>query len=294
MNPKKRFMKKNILSVILLPLSFLVMSCSDREDLSLAIDTGEDANGEVLTMISYNILEGMKYDKGNNYNNFVAWLKSYDPDIVALEEANKFTQQTLETLAARYGHSYVVTNIKIGDNYPVALTSKYPIEVRRKITKSVSHGAIFAKIKDVNIVVTHLWPQAYWLETGDGLGDAYRLREINIDLDSTIRKYPNETKWILCGDFNSVSRRDYASETVGNFEVHDAIVSAGYMDAIHYLYGYKSLGLAAYPSPYPGRRIDFLYGSGAVLRNVVYSRFIYDDFTALASDHRPILVKFRY
>jgi len=272
------------------------MNCRDGEDLSLNIDTGEDANGEILTMISYNILQGMKNDQANNYDNFVAWIKSYDPDILALQEANGFTQETLTALAARYNHPYVVTNVKIGDNYPVALTSKFPIEVRRKITKNVSHGAIFARIKDVNVVVTHLWPQAYWHTVGDGLGDAYRLQEINIVLDSTIRKYPQEPKWIMCGDFNSVSRKDYAPETgsTNNFDVHDGIVSAGYIDVLHYLYGCKSAGLQAYPGQYPGTRIDFWYGSGAVLRNSVFSKFIYDDFTEDHSDHRPVLVKFRY
>src|SRR5690606_15338017 len=175
----------------------VLFSCSKSEDNS-PIDGGNNPIPDVdetlpdtLKIISYNILEGMKNDRSNNYNKFVDWIKSYAPDVLALQEVNGFNQRKLEELAKRYGHSYVITNLKSTDNYPVAITSKYPIESRRRITLHTSHGAIFAKLKntDINIVNTHFWPQTYWKSVGDGRGDEYRLQEANVNLDSTIRKF---------------------------------------------------------------------------------------------------------
>ena len=66
---------------------------------------------ETIRLLSYNILEGMKEDKTNNYDNFVAWMNEIDPDIFAIQEANKLTDEILGTLAARFGHQYIQTNI---------------------------------------------------------------------------------------------------------------------------------------------------------------------------------------
>jgi exodeoxyribonuclease-3 len=289
-------------------LACCLFGCGDttEEDVRFSIDPGEGANTETLRLISYNILEGMKLDKANNFNSFADWIKGYDPDILALQEANGFTQASLEALAARYGHPYVATNIKAGDNYPVALTSKYPINVRRKITKDVSHGAIFAEIKGVNFVILHLWPQAYWhvSNPSDGLGDAYRMQEITIYLDSTLRKYPAEKKWLMMGDFNSKSPVDSISLSGAaaiNFSVHRTIMQAGYADALRY---YRDVFRRSTPTVYSGwtgdqpgyngSRIDFIYGTPAILPNVTQAQMIYDDFTDSMSDHYPVMVEFRY
>jgi exodeoxyribonuclease-3 len=200
----------------------------------------------------------------------------------------------------------VVTNIKAGDSYPVALTAKYPIDVLRKITKDVSHGAIFARVKGVNIVVLHLWPQAYWhvASPGDGLGEEYRLQEIGIYMDSTIRKYPAEKNWLMMGDFNSKSPVDSTSlsgAATSDFRVHRAIMQAGYSDALRY---YRNEFQRSTPTVYGGwtgdrpgycgSRIDFIYGTPGILQNVTFARMIYDDFTDNYSDHYPVMLDFRY
>ncbi|WP_160068695.1 endonuclease/exonuclease/phosphatase family protein [Sphingobacterium bovisgrunnientis] len=277
----------------------VLFSCSKSEDNS-PIDGGNNPIPDVdetlpdtLKIISYNILEGMKNDRSNNYNKFVDWIKSYAPDVLALQEVNGFNQRKLEELAKRYGHSYVITNLKSTDNYPVAITSKYPIESRRRITLHTSHGAIFAKLKntDINIVNTHFWPQTYWKSVGDGRGDEYRLQEANVNLDSTIRKFPNEKSWLYLGDFNAVNRKDYdAGTTNQSFLVLDEIQNAGFLDVVHHLHGYKLNNTANYAFNYPGRRIDFIFGTTEILSKVTKAMPIYDEFTAVYSDHPPIMV----
>lgn len=277
-------------------LTGAMTSCSKKDSTPTVIDPGGNGPAkdslilpDTLKVLSFNIENGMSLDKGNNYDHFVAWVDSVAPDVFAIEEANGFRQRSLEKLAARWGHPYVLTNVKATDNYPVALTSKYPLVSRRKITMNVSHGAIFAKLRDAdfNIVVTHLWPQAYWHEKGDDLGNAYRLQEINIILDSTIRKFPDEPNWALMGDFNSVSSKDYfPPNTSNNYEVTDAINAAGYEDVIHAKYGYKSNQTEDYNwGYYPGRRIDFLFATQAPLQNLIKAYPVHDAFTTKYSDH---------
>ncbi|WP_256012209.1 endonuclease/exonuclease/phosphatase family protein [Desertivirga xinjiangensis] len=277
-----------------------ITGCKKTDETVAAPETGE-LNDDTLRVISYNILEGMKNDRAKNYDNFVAWVKSYDPDILLLQEANGFTQESLQGLAARFDHPYVLTNLKATDNYPVAITSRFPLESRRRVTLNVSHGAIFAKLsnRNLNLVVTHLWPQNYWHQQGDGLGNDYRLQEINTVLDSTIRKFPQESNWILAGDFNAVAAKDYeAGNTANSYVVTDAIESAGFTDAIHFLHGYKQKGTSpnsvnnsfTYPFTYPGRRIDFVYATPAVLQGTFAAQPIYDDFTRQYSDHPPMIM----
>ncbi|MBL1411029.1 endonuclease/exonuclease/phosphatase family protein [Sphingobacterium faecale] len=272
-----------------------IVSCKEKEVSEPIIEVPEPTEPvlpDTLKIISYNILEGMKNDKANNYNKFVEWIKLQAPDVLALQEVNGFNQRELEKLAKRYGHNYVITNLKSTDNYPVALTSKYPIESRRRITLHVSHGAIFARLKntDLNIVVTHFWPQAYWKTVGDNLGNDYRLQEANVVLDSTIRKFTQEKDWVFMGDFNSVSRRDYdPAVTTNNYWAIDEIMGAGYVDAIHYLHGNKEDGSAKYDFQYPGRRIDFIFGTESVLKRGTKAMPIYDEFTKVYSDHPPMM-----
>lgn len=271
------------------------------------------AKADTLRLISYNILEGMKLDKANNYDNLVAWVNKMNPDILAFEEANKITQTMMEGLAKRWGHDYVVTNLKSDDNYPVALTSKYPIQVRDKIIENVSHGAIFATIKGINIVVLHLWPQPYarggetgaWAadknndydRDGDVDGDDYRLSEMKIFLDRTIRMYPKETKWLMMGDFNSRSPLDKPFySTPMNYDVHNYILANNYIDTVREMH---KEWLRSFPTVYSGYsgqlggRIDYIYGTQVMIRDIVRATHIYDDFTDNYSDHYPVMLDFR-
>ena len=53
-----------------------------------------------LKIICYNILYGMRRDTTQGKRLFAEWVRQQNPDILALQEVNDFTQFTLETLAA--------------------------------------------------------------------------------------------------------------------------------------------------------------------------------------------------
>lgn len=298
MNLNPNFVRNFRLWCMLLLALCMATSCEDGGEQGeyLRAEPEEELEVDTLRLISYNILEGMKLDQTTGKTELAAWVRSMNPDILALQEANRFTQESLERLAASYGHPYVVTNIKKGDNYPVALTSKYPVEVIAKITEGVSHGAIHARIRGVNIVVLHLWPHATG-SNGYADGNSYRMAEITAFLDGTLKAHPGEVRWLMMGDFNSVSPLD-ADDLPGgvglNYDVHTKVLGSGYHDLMRSYRGYfiPSCPTAAFAGG-NATRIDFIYGSSAMLSDMTCVETVRDDFTDTRSDHYPLMTEFR-
>ena len=298
MNLNPNFVRTFRLWCMLLLALCMATSCEDGGEQGeyLRAEPEEELEVDTLRLISYNILEGMKLDQTTGKTELAAWVRSMNPDILALQEANKFTQESLERLAASYGHPYVVTNIKKGDNYPVALTSKYPVEVIAKITEGVSHGAIHVRIRGVNIVVLHLWPHATG-SNGYADGNSYRMAEITAFLDGTLKAHPGEVRWLMMGDFNSVSPLD-ADDLPGgvglNYDVHTKVLGSGYHDLMRSYRGYfiPSCPTAAFAGG-NATRIDFIYGSSAMLSDMTCVETVRDDFTDTRSDNYPLMTDFR-
>ena len=298
MNLNPNFVRTFRLWCMLLLALCMATSCEDGGEQGeyLRAEPEEELEVDTLRLISYNILEGVKLDQTTGKTELAAWVRSMNPDILALQEANKFTQESLERLAASYGHPYVVTNIKKGDNYPVALTSKYPVEVIAKITEGVSHGAIHVRIRGVNIVVLHLWPHATG-SNGYADGNSYRMAEITAFLDGTLKAHPGEVRWLMMGDFNSVSPLD-ADDLPGgvglNYDVHTKVLGSGYHDLMRSYRGYfiPSCPTAAFAGG-NATRIDFIYGSSAMLSDMTCVETVRDDFTDTRSDHYPLMTEFR-
>ena len=195
-----------------------------------------------LRVLLWNVLCGMWQDQHNNYDNFVKWVKKYDPDICIWCESettlkdksttsasSKYLPDGWAQLCTRYGHSYAAVGGN-RDNFPQTVTSKYQIKTVKRIaetdvaSKPVSHGAGHFQIevagKKINIVSLHMWPQAYGFgvsgtanqETSKNAreGDYYRQYEMQYIVDNTVNleANKNEEYWILCGDTNSRSRLD--------------------------------------------------------------------------------------
>ena len=133
-----------------------------------------------LRVLYWNFQNGMWADEPNNYDNFVEWVKKYDPDICiwceaqtiyetgtnkACSKESRYLVDNWGELAARFGHQYWE---KGGhrDNYPQVITSKLPIEVVEQIVGEepdsvVTHGAghfcVEFNGKKVNIVKIIPW-----------------------------------------------------------------------------------------------------------------------------------------
>lgn len=291
---------QNILRTMALPAvaacALILGACKEESDVLPTLDVkpgSGDTKVEQMRLISYNIQEGMKVDKDNNFDNFVAWVTAQAPDLFAIEETNNLTQLQLEALAKRWGHDYAVICKETG--YPVALTSKYPIElVNRMLTGApLHHGALHLKVRGINIVVLHLYPfGTYPNGTGPaGSGEAFRVQEMEYILEKTIQQYPKEQDWLMMGDFNSYSPLDDAAYQGKGlaYDVHNKVLASGYWDTLRQMHDYfisSTQGGAA--------RIDYIYGSKSILRDITHAGIIRDAFTSMASDHLPCLLEFRH
>ncbi len=299
---------------------------------------------EKFKIISYNTWEGFNVHKSDkfpersgNLQPYIDWVTAQNPDVVAYQEMWKWNDYTnskydLATLAKAYGHNYVVINANTsGDwshsntNYHVAITSKHPFELTPVIMKDkLSHGAIYTKVKGVNIVVMHTWPNYNAPNTIEGdtnqlppaaysetaiSGEAYRTEEVDRVMEQTIRQYPDEPLWVFCGDFNSCSRLDkdaYVGVKGVLYDVHDRILASGYYDSLREFHNYyintqtaeefrmivNKVETNKLANPL---RIDFMYVSKSLLSKVTRADVIKDDFTRdtkNASDHYPCVLEF--
>ena len=272
-------------------------------------------------LLSWNIQDGMWCDQFDNYVNFVAYINEINPDIFCIQEAATHWDIDGKTLshysrylpypdqkedqvgvkeptgwielAARWGHKYVVMG-PYKDNYPVVITSKYPIEVIERLrgdeNTKVSHGAIHVKVHftediSVNLVNLHLQP------SNIDNASAFRMNEINFYLSKTInsKEHYREKHWLMMGDFNSNVGQNVDLEVRKNsyydlwHEMNN--YNKSYID---FIYGTEAMRKAL-------KSIDFLYGF-AQIEKVMYSPngVVINNGSGVwkYSDHLPVLAEF--
>ena len=289
-----------------------------------------------LRLLYWNIQNGMWSGQDDGYDRFAEWVKAFDPDVCVwceaqsiyrsgtadkMPEAERYLVDNWGELAARYGHKYCYVGGH-RDNYPQAITSKYPIENVERIVGEepdsvVTHGAGWARIvkkgRTINIVTLHLWPQAYAYRAADVAasravreGDRYRRMEIEYICRRTIAADPEaaERLWVMLGDFNSRSRLDnrvygYAEDDTRLLVQDYVLEHTPYVDVI------ARRSPDEFQSTTAGRsRIDFVYCTPALCDCVTRAEVIRDDYTEPVrdpkklsnfwhpSDHRPIVVDF--
>ena len=201
-------------------------------------------DGSTLRVMCWNIQNGMWSDQDNNYRNFVAWVKKYDPDVCVWCEGetifsksgdkvygtNRILPREWAQYAAKYGHNYVSYVKGSNDNYPQVVTSKYPIEKVAEFSQIgtssdyVQHRSGLFRIncngRDVNFVSFHAFAHAYdpkYTSSADQEtsaaaheGDIHRQKEISWVCGQTVLNsaYSSQSNWLMMGDFNAVSSRD--------------------------------------------------------------------------------------
>lgn len=262
-----------------------------------------------VRVLLWNILAGMWCDQHNNYDNFVEWVKKYDPDIciwcesetiytddpnpeTISDASKKFLPYGWSELGARFGQPYAAVSGD-RDNYPQTVTSKFPITTVQRITdtdqkgKPISHGAGHFTIdingKKLNIVTLHMWPMAYYFgtNTSNTEGDLYRELEMKYIVQQTINNptYAGEENWLLAGDTNSHSPLDawYYGYEDGAPELltHNVIrKNTNLKDVIGDRYP-SNYFMETYPTH---NRIDFIYLSPAMFDYVDNSIVLIDEW----------------
>ncbi len=279
------------------------------------------AEGRDLKVLYWNIQNGMWSDQGNNYDNFVEFVKSNDPDVcVWCEAESRYRTDTADkiagceeaylpwnwdVLARRYGHDYVLVCGK-RDTFPQVITSKFPIRIVKRITGNgedivVVHGAGWAQIgiggKALNIVTLHTWPQKYGYLAEDRAasaarqeGDEFRAKEMEYVCAQTIGSVPDASSqyWMMLGDFNAISSIDnyvYKKNPDDKaFLLHDYVrAHTPYIDVIE----------RQHPGDFRkshlnGKRIDFIYMTEPLYRRVRSAEIITTGFAASSRDPRNL------
>ena len=267
----------------------------------------------VFRFIDYNVLQGMKNDYADNMDNFVAWVRSQGPDILVLCEAKTFDAaypditnenrpmpENIATLAARWGHSHTAVGA-YQDNFPVLITSRYPIELIQTLSgKTYSHGGFHARVEGVNIVALHTKPAHNTVDD-----EIFRLNELKAATECSLLNpaYAGETKWILTGDLNSYWRGDYEHYTSSyKNKAWDDWQAQEYLHSVwdhDVLYDFHQG--AWQPTMYHGNaRIDYIMCNENVYQCVKSAKVLHDSFTdsytatnkLSAADHRPVEMTF--
>ena len=82
------------------------------------------ADNTKFRIIAYNVLEGFRTFP-ERHPQVLQWLADQQPDVVALEELNEYTEDRLRLEAARWGHPHVALLKLTG--YATGFTSRRPI-----------------------------------------------------------------------------------------------------------------------------------------------------------------------
>ena len=262
---------------------------------------------EKIRIMSYNIFNGFNWGKDQERKErFVDWIKIQDPEILALQELCGFTQESLSALAKEWGHPYAV--ILKENGYPVGVTSRKPILLKKKLLENCGHGLLHVKTYNYDILVTHLNP-----------GDT-RQRNKEAQLIAEYIKTNKLDSCLLMGDMNAHSPVDADYMERNSFElllksggksspnlldgrfdysVISHILSVPMIDLCRYYVTPEKR--TTFPTPIlmsvskhkevrkrVGERIDFIFASPLVVQDVV-DAFIWNEGGAdYLSDHYPI------
>lgn len=263
-----------------------------------------------IKILSYNVLFGLQKDSTVNIERYKQFVKSLDPDIVATQEMNGWTQKTLEELANSYGHPYALQSKEEG--FPVALTSKTPMVNFKKVTENMWHSYIYAKVRGLHLFVIHFSPFSY----------TKRLEEVNNIIAQTL-EIPKEEPILIMGDFNSLVETDAAQydqkileamksqeqqhahiRNLNNgqidYSVLGRLTEAGFKDSYRLL---NDNFVGSVPTKKDGKgnwkknnggaqkRIDFLWCNEAASKLITKSEIVKNNMTDVISDHYPVYVE---
>jgi exodeoxyribonuclease III len=271
-----------------------------------------------LKFINYNVLHGFNNDSVLT-SKYVDWVKKAAPDVIAYQELNGYTQDSLEELAKRYGHPYAVLNT--GVTHPIGLTSKYPIVMVQHVTTNMWHSYLYGNINGIHFFVTHLSPFEVQLRRND--------------IDRVLAHaglLPANEKIVVSGDFNALAAIDsavYNKTTLEkdmrksegrrepksglpivryktiyrnnldngrlDYTVTDRMVTANFIDA-YYLKNktFKHSAPTGGHKAEDGRRkrIDYIWVNKAMGDKVKTVDILQDKETDNLSDHYPVVMTF--
>ena len=225
------------------------------------------------------------------------WIVEEGPDLVALQEFLHCDEAELAEIALAWGHEHAVTHKEQG--YPLALTSKAPIEVLERRVKGFHHGFLHARTHGIDVFVVHFWPSKPMeavavAELADAVVKAGRPVLVLGDFNGKIR---GDEPYLLEHGFGE----EEDGEMVFDYRITDAFLDLGFVELVSEhspddLYTFGSPALIPRRAETMTevearrRRIDFVFASPDLAKGCRSARVdVYDARVGLYSDHYPIL-----
>lgn len=273
----------------------LVVSCCSV--VGASVDTsdraGDGANASVLEqrleVVSWNVLYG--FDHGRSVARATEWIRQRQPDVVALQELNGFTTETLRETAARFDHPHAVLQKESG--FAMGLTSTAPIEVLERRVRDFHHGFLHCRTHGIDFFVVHFCPG--------------KEHEVEFVLGLARARVAGGARVAILGDFNSHARKDadfLAGKRVEpSYAAIASVESAGFVDVVH---RFDRNALYSCPSPITipewskdeaeldskRQRIDFILVDGELARRARSATIVRSRALDAISDHYPVVAEF--
>ena len=131
--------------------------------------------------MTYNIWNGFEWGKDSvRKDNCIEWIKSQDPDVLALQELCGYTEEQLRKDAVRWGHPHV--QLLKTEGYPTALTSKRPIKLKERMVEPFWHGLLHCESFGIDFYIVHLSPADSKIRLDEAQMITKRIKENAADL----------------------------------------------------------------------------------------------------------------
>ena len=260
-----------------------------------------------IRILTYNVWYGFT-KKPDRKSEWLAYVKSLKPDVVALQELNGYTPEQLAEDARFWGHEYSALLKENG--FPTGITSKFPISKLKKVMDGYHHGMLSCKTGGIQIYNIHFHP-GHW---------EIRHREVD-QLLKTLQAHVSDEPVLLVGDFNTFSKRDedYYNKTSdiipffrrldirwkSNRNLRDdrldyshltKFENGGYQDLIAKR---RKSFLGTFPTKLrldedngPSRRLDYFFANKILAERCTSARYLINDQTDILSDHYPAIAEF--
>lgn len=145
-------------------------------------------------LVTYNVWYGFT-KAPQRKQQWLQWMKNKVPDVVVLQELNKYTGKQLAEDGAFWGHEHSV--LLKEDGFPTGITSQTPITDVKKFRDGFHHGLMRVRTAGYYIYVVHLHPSNWEV----------RVRETKLLVEDA-KTLPSDARIIVAGDFNTFSPLD--------------------------------------------------------------------------------------
>lgn len=242
-----------------------------------------------LKIVSWNVLYG--FDHGRAVDEGAQWIRGQQPDVLALQELNGFTNESFQAAAESYGHPFAALQKEQG--FAMGLSSTAPIEVIERRVEGFHHGYLHGKTHGIDFFVVHFWP-----------GKEHEADEVLAKARSLAS---SGARVAILGDFNSHSEKD-ASHLASKpweprFGVVKSVEGAGFVDVVH---RFDRQALISCPSPITipkwskdlaeldsnRQRIDFIFADAQLAQHARSATIARSEALDSISDHYPVVAEF--